>query len=115
MPFPVPEPYVWDSSFKTFYDDLDNQHKQLFQGIFTWGENEGSATAAANAYAVIVSHFLFEEAAMQVAKYSGYGAHKEAHEDFLGRVKSGAETPTEAKDWLVQHIKTIDFKYKGQL
>nr|P22766.1 RecName: Full=Hemerythrin [Siphonosoma cumanense] len=112
--FPVPDPFIWDASFKTFYDDLDNQHKQLFQAILTQG-NVGGATAGDNAYACLVAHFLFEEAAMQVAKYGGYGAHKAAHEEFLGKVKGGSADAAYCKDWLTQHIKTIDFKYKGKL
>nr|ACA62947.1 hemerythrin [Phascolosoma esculenta] len=120
MGFPVPDPYVWDESFKVFYDDLDNQHKQLFQGLFSMGANPGSQAALDNAYAVLNSHFLFEEAAMQVAKYAGYPPHKKAHDDFLAEVH-GKSVPLDAgfvnytKDWLVQHIKTIDFKYKGKL
>jgi hemerythrin len=57
---------------------------------------------------------------MQKAKYPDFDAHKLLHVDFLAKLK-GLSAPLSAaqiqfaKEWLVNHIKDTDFKYKGKL
>nr|AQV13692.1 hemerythrin [Naineris laevigata] len=120
MGFDIPEPYVWDESFKVFYDNLDEEHKSLFKAVFDCAGDRGSSDKLANLVSVTVNHFTNEEAMMQKAKYSDFPAHKSAHEGFVAKIK-GLKTPLDdatvhfAKEWLVNHIKTTDFKYKGSL
>nr|AQV13745.1 hemerythrin [Phascolosoma agassizii] len=119
MGFEIPEPYIWDESFRTFYDTVDDEHKLLFQGVFGVAENPGSQGAVDYMYTVMSYHFADEEGMMQRANYDGYDTHKICHDEFLAKIKVSAPVDSDflvyAKNWLVNHIKTIDFKDKGQL
>nr|AQV13601.1 hemerythrin [Boccardia proboscidea] len=120
MGFDIPESYVWDESFKTFYDNIDDEHKGLFKGVFDCAKDKSSAAALAHLVQVVDTHFSNEEAMMDKAKYSEVVPHKAAHKDFLGKIRA-LKAPLDdgtidyAKDWLVNHIKGTDFKYKGKL
>nr|Q5K486.1 RecName: Full=Hemerythrin subunit A; Short=Hr A [Sipunculus nudus]CAF74912.1 hemerythrin subunit A [Sipunculus nudus] len=119
MPFPVPDPFVWDTSFQVFYFELDEKHRGIFQALFALG-NDNNPSNLKLLYRVTANHFAEEEGFMQTANYGGYRSHKVLHEDFLAKLRSfKAPVPDKdvyfAKDWLVQHIKTIDFKYKNLL
>lgn len=57
---------------------------------------------------------------MQRAKYDGYPSHKKIHDEFVAKLAAVSCPVSDdgvhwAKDWLVNHIKTIDFGYKGKL
>nr|AQV13594.1 hemerythrin [Arichlidon gathofi]AQV13627.1 hemerythrin [Drilonereis sp. EP-2017]AQV13633.1 hemerythrin [Eunice pennata]AQV13703.1 hemerythrin [Nicomache venticola]AQV13756.1 hemerythrin [Randiella sp. EP-2017] len=120
MGFDIPEPYVWDESFKVFYELLDEEHKGLFKGIFDVAKAPGDAGALKHLVDVTCKHFSDEEGMMTAASYPDIGPHKQMHADFVAKLK-GLSTPVSndtihyAKDWLVNHIKTTDFKYKGKL
>lgn len=120
MGFDIPEPFVWDESFKVFYETLDEEHKSLFQAVFDCAGDKGSADKLASLVSVTVNHFSTEEGMMKKANYGEFGPHKAAHEAFVAKIK-GLKAPLDdatvnyAKDWLVNHIKTTDFKYKGAL
>nr|AQV13743.1 hemerythrin [Phascolosoma agassizii] len=114
MGFPIPDPYCWDTSFRTFYTIIDDEHKTLFNGIFlltkkddTDGLNELRRCTG--------KHFLNEENLMLASQYAGYDEHKAAHTEFIRRLDSWDGDLTYAKKWLVDHIKTIDFKYRGKI
>nr|P27686.2 RecName: Full=Myohemerythrin-1; Short=MHr-1 [Phascolopsis gouldii]AAB22826.1 myohemerythrin isoform I [Phascolopsis gouldii=sipunculid, Peptide, 119 aa] [Phascolopsis gouldii] len=119
-PFDIPEPYVWDESFRVFYDNLDDEHKGLFKGVFNCAADMSSAGNLKHLIDVTTTHFRNEEAMMDAAKYENVVPHKQMHKDFLAKL-GGLKAPLDqgtidyAKDWLVQHIKTTDFKYKGKL
>nr|AQV13744.1 hemerythrin [Phascolosoma agassizii] len=120
MGFDIPEPFVWDDSFKVFYDNLDDEHRTLFKAVFECAKDPSSGSALANLVSVTGNHFKDEEGMMKAKSYGSFGAHKKAHDDFLGQI-SGLKAPLDsatlhfAKDWLVNHIKGIDFNYKGTL
>lgn len=120
MGFPIPEPYCWDESFKVFYETLDAEHRGLFDGVFKCAANRGDGGALSGLVAAVKAHFSTEEGMMKKANYADFPAHHKMHEEFVAKI-SGLKCPLDdatinfAKEWLVNHIKTTDFKYKGKL
>lgn len=120
MPHEIPEPFVWDESFKVFYENLDEEHQGLFAAIFDVTNDPASAANLKKLVDVSQHHFDDEEKMMANAKFDGHDSHKKAHDDFLQKVK-GLNVPVPldqmkwAKEWLVNHIKVTDFKYKGKV
>jgi len=115
----IPEPYSWDESFKVFYANLDDEHKGLFDGVFKCCKDNNKANFD-SLLSLVTAHFKNEEGMMQAKKFSDFPGHKKMHDAFVA--KAGAlNVPLSAgdqnyiKDWLVQHIKDTDFKYKGKL
>jgi hemerythrin family non-heme iron protein len=120
MGFDIPEPYVWDESFQVFYADIDDEHKGLFKGIFDLAAAPGDEGKLGHLLGAVISHFKTEEAKFEAKNYFDKVAHKTAHDDFVAKLKAlktpvSADVITFAKDWLVNHIKGTDFKYKGKL
>nr|ASW22253.1 hemerythrin [Capilloventer sp. Capillo1] len=118
--FAIPDPFVWDETFKVFYDKLDTEHKGLFQGIFNVAANPSDAGALATLKQAVADHFASEEAMMKAGNYPDYTTHKAMHDDFTGTLNKVAtpvsnDTIQFAKNWLVNHIKNTDFKYKDKL
>ncbi|XP_013393602.1 myohemerythrin-like [Lingula anatina] len=116
----IPKPFVWDESFRVYYDNLDEDHRKLFQGIFNCAKNPGSAQVLLDTIHVYRDHFVSEERMMKEAGFNGHDSHKSLHTKFLAEMISfqlplDAETLEYCKDWLVHHIKSVDFNYKGKL
>jgi hemerythrin family non-heme iron protein len=120
MGFDIPEPYCWDESFRVFYEKLDEEHKGLFQGIFACAKNPSDSAALSHLVTAVKNHFTTEEAMMKSANYPEVSDHHNVHEDFVSTISKlqtplSADTIKFAKEWLVNHIKGTDFKYKGKL
>nr|AQV13683.1 hemerythrin [Mesochaetopterus taylori] len=121
-PYDIPEPYCWDSSFEVFYANLDEEHKGLFQGVFALTDKSKDInTSLSTLQTKVVDHFTDEEAMMEKAGYANVTEHKKIHADFVAILSplSGSDVNDKvikyAKEWLVEHIKTTDFKYKTKL
>jgi hemerythrin family non-heme iron protein len=120
MGFEIPEPYCWDETFRVFYENIDEQHRGLFKAIFNVAANRTDSTTLTNLVKVVKEHFTTEEAMMTTKNYTGLSEHKTVHADFVTKI-STLTTPVDdatvnyAKEWLVNHIKGVDFKYKGKL
>ncbi|XP_013410049.1 hemerythrin [Lingula anatina] len=121
MGFDIPEPYKWDESFRVFYENLDAEHRAIFDGIFACDKNRGDAAALQSLIKVCKDHFADEEGMMaKSTKYGDLAAHKQKHDKFIADI-SKLSCPLNddqihfAKDWLVQHIKGTDFEYKEKL
>nr|AQV13628.1 hemerythrin [Drilonereis sp. EP-2017] len=116
----IPEPYKWNDSFQVFYDSIDKQHQGLFDGVFAVEKAPGDGGKLAALVKIVGDHFSAEEAMMTAKNYPAFSDHKAKHDEFLGTIK-GLSAPVDgktvdfAKDWLVNHIKEIDFGYKGKL
>ncbi|XP_014674035.1 PREDICTED: hemerythrin subunit A-like [Priapulus caudatus] len=118
--YAVPEPYRWDTSFMVFYERLDDEHKGLFQSLFAIGTNHGSKAALKKCQDLMASHFHYEQVSHDRANYAGFKEHKSFHDGFLAHLPScPPRCPTRkystGKNWLVQHIKNVDFAYRGKL
>jgi len=118
--FEIPEPYCWDESFCVFYEKLDEEHKGLFRGIFDVAGARSDAGKLKTLTSLVKTHFTDEEAMMKSANYSDLDTHHKIHTDFVAKLE-GLSVPVSddtvhfAKEWLVDHIKGTDFKYKGKL
>uniref|UniRef100_UPI00019643F4 HEMERYTHRIN n=1 Tax=Themiste dyscrita TaxID=6436 RepID=UPI00019643F4 len=112
--FPIPDPYCWDISFRTFYTIIDDEHKTLFNGILLLSQAD-NADHLNELRRCTGKHFLNEQQLMQASQYAGYAEHKKAHDDFIHKLDTWDGDVTYAKNWLVNHIKTIDFKYRGKI
>nr|ASW22286.1 hemerythrin [Ophryotrocha globopalpata] len=115
----IPEPYKWNESFKTFYDQIDEEHRGLFDGIFACMNDNNDANLK-SLKDKVTAHFTAEEGIMTKAKYADFDAHKALHTAFIAKMATlkaplDAAAVEFAKDWLVQHIMDTDFKYKGKL
>nr|AQV13676.1 hemerythrin [Magelona berkeleyi] len=120
MSFFIPEPYCWDESFKTFYEQIDNEHKGLFQGVFNVARTPKSQICLDGLNHVMQYHFANEQALMETANYHLRKEHTAIHNAFLDRIGKytvpvGIADIQYCKDWLVNHIKVNDFKYRGML
>ena len=116
----VPEPYIWDESFMTFYKRIDDEHKDLFDCIRKCGENPNDKENYDNCKSLLRRHFDYEE--MEFCKVPNYECqgHYLKHFKFQTKFQS-AKIPIDkeivdmAKNWLAQHIKNTDHAYRGKL
>ena len=130
--------FKWKDRFNTGIDEIDNQHKRLFEigtELYDLASSEDGIDNYDNIVALInelkdytVYHFNYEEERMAKAGYSEISAHKEEHQQFIDKLNE-----TEAKDidmnqkqvlldmiefiigWVSGHIVGTDFKYKDVL
>nr|Q9GYZ9.1 RecName: Full=Myohemerythrin; Short=MHr [Theromyzon tessulatum]AAG01808.1 myohemerythrin [Theromyzon tessulatum] len=120
MVFEIPEPYQWDETFEVFYEKLDEEHKGLFKGIKDLSDSPACSETLEKLVKLIEDHFTDEEEMMKSKSYEDLDSHKKIHSDFVETLK-GVKAPVSeenikmAKEWLVNHIKGTDFKYKGKL
>ena len=117
MTFTIPSPYQWDETFTGANAEIDEQHKKLFVLINNLDAARGSAEALKELLDLVVLHFKTEEDLFAKAGWSEMAAHKQIHdkfvEDALGLKTIGDAEMQFIKQWLVQHIKGSDMKYKG--
>jgi len=121
---------VWDASFSTKVDDMDEQHKVLFRLI----NDLNDAVRTKSSLDVVVPiveelvnytefHFGEEEEYMKRTNYSGLDAQLEAHRLFVAKIKEvqkGVQNGETGginevliflRDWLFKHIKGMDVPY----
>ena len=116
----IPEPYTWDESFMTFYKQLDDEHKGLFDCIRECGEDPNNQEKYSNCKSLLRRHFDYEESEFcKVLDYDCHG-HYLKHFNFQTKFQS-AKLPLDknmisfAKNWLAQHIKNTDHAYRGKM
>jgi hemerythrin len=121
----------WDESLAVGIEEIDEQHKELFDRINHLLRTIGELHAQdelritldfLEEYALM--HFGLEEQQMVFTNYSGYGEHKEQHDYMRAeveklRTRMVGEGPSEKLlvdaqellvDWLQKHIRSIDVK-----
>merc|ERR1711872_1069049 len=121
MPHPVADPYVWDESFLTNYDRIDDEHKVLFKAMQDLSENPDDVDLLNFNRDVYRDHFDYEEKQfMACGEKCHADSHKKKHDVFY-KTLIWVTTPVSqeyvafAKNWLAQHIKNTDFLYKYKL
>ena len=73
-------------SFSLFqYDQIDEEHKGLFNGIFDCINNNNAANLK-TLLDRVNTHFTHEEATMTTKKYADVAAHKEIHKKFVAQL-----------------------------
>ncbi len=126
----------WDESLSVGIQEIDDQHKELFDRINhllrTIGEQHAQGELKKTLdfmeeYALL--HFGAEEEQMILTNYGGYGEHKGQHDhmrdEITGlRARLAREGPNEKLlvyaqellvDWLQRHIRSIDMKMARHL
>ena len=121
----------WTPDLSVGIDVIDAQHKRIVEYINLLHEarlrndKEAIARVIEELVDYTLSHFSFEEAMMEEAKYRFVAPHKKVHELFVRRVseyqqrfKMGEDVATVAADmqntlvtWLMNHIKREDMDY----
>jgi len=121
MPYEVPDPYVWDESFQVNYKRLDDEHVVLFKALQDMKDNPDDVDILNNNRDVFRDHFDYEEKQFMVCGEScGAAAHKKKH-DIMFKTLTWVKNPVSTEyvnfvmNWLAQHIKNTDFKYKYKL
>lgn len=118
MAFPIPSPFAWDASFDVGDAHMNEQHKKLFTLIDTLDKARNDANFKALVDLVLL-HFKEEEAhSHKILDAEEFKSHKATHDSFVSTVGplSGSALTDDhlkfVKNWLVQHIKGSDMKYK---
>merc|ERR1712080_637554 len=121
MAFPVSDPYVWDESFEVHYTRLDEEHKVLFRIMQQLKDNPDDLDVLNNNRDVFRDHFDYEEKQfMACGELCDADAHKKKHDIFF-KTLTWVTNPVSteyldwATNWLAQHIKNTDFKYRYKL
>jgi hemerythrin len=122
-------PVVWTPSLATGVDEIDSQHRQLFEranGFLDSLRQPERRGAIAEALAYLASyvryHFATEEAHMARLGYPGRHQHQEEHRDYVRRLQalqSHFENEGDSaavylaidsmiRTWLVDHVGRVD-------
>lgn len=124
---------TWDSSYTVNVRSCDLQHQKLFQLINAL--QEAMKTGKARAYAQRIveelrryteSHFQAEEALLERTNYPALAEHRAQHHVFISQIEKfeadlagGAHISISLmdflKNWLTNHIQTMDRKYSNHL
>lgn len=119
----------WDQSLSVGIDEIDNQHKELFNRVNALLDacNQGKGKQVVGEIIdflgdYVITHFGAEERYMQQYNYPDYDAHKAMHDGFIdsfGQLKKKFEsegpgiqlvlqTNRTVVDWLIKHIGNTD-------
>jgi len=109
---------VHDQEHQSLFERLNNLDSTLASG------DRGAIGAALDSLIdVVAKHFASEEANMQKIGYAGLAAHKAAHDKLVetcvdlqkkfhaGEAEVTPETTAFVRDWLYNHIPSIDKAY----
>lgn len=120
---------VWSATLDTGIGVIDRQHRrivdcinQLHEAHANGYQKEHIGNVIAELMDYTLSHFTFEEAMQEEAKYPFCKAHKKVHETFINRVKGYQERFNLGEDvsrelhvlmvtWLFNHITREDADY----
>ena len=122
-------PIVWQEAYSTHVDQVDSQHKRLFEWVnkLETQLEQGPTPAQINDIMNFLTtytrtHFVYEEMCMHKVNCPAAQRNRDAHDAFInavemfrGRVRSGDTSRALVKDiydaaaaWLKNHICKID-------
>ena len=117
--------FKWDNSFSVANEEIDQQHKMLFDLANSIGDDLNQQRIKKNIivlYKYTREHFAAEEQMMQRISYPKFEEHKELHKDLITKLDTISAQPFEddesvydfitfVYDWLTHHIlnKDMDF------
>nr|CAG4717872.1 unnamed protein product [Naegleria fowleri] len=117
MSFEIPSPFQWDESFCVGNAEINEQHKKLFQLINALDADRTNGAVLKELLDYVVMHFKTEEDGFDRVAWDQKDAHKEVHDNFVKTAVSLTSVDDGViqfiKQWLVDHIKGSDMKYKG--
>lgn len=121
---------AWDQSISVNIPSIDTQHQKwigmindLYDAMRSGKGKEVVGKILEEMVQYTQTHFAAEERLMRQYGYPEYEQHKLAHDRFVEKVKDlqarnaagqialSAEVFTSLKDWLVNHIQTVDRRY----
>ena len=120
---------IWSHRFETGIEDIDTQHKHLFDvinqlaGCFKDGQAEtGARESLAFLNHYVEEHFYTEEEFMRVVGYPALASHQAEHSVLLTKVQNlilkmdegfliSADVATFVAEWLAHHINEVDMDY----
>lgn len=122
--------FTWNEKYSVHVENMDNQHKRLFELINRLHEAMSTGKGNAELGEILnglkdytVTHFADEEKYMESFGYTGLAEQKKQHKIFVDKISEYATELNEKKlglsievlnflkDWLVHHIQNIDTKY----
>ncbi|MBU8848050.1 MAG: bacteriohemerythrin [Desulfobacterales bacterium] len=110
--------FEWDDSFSVANEEIDQQHKMLFDLANSIGDDLNQQRIKKNImdlYKYTREHFAAEEQMMQRISYPKFEEHKELHEDLITKLNTISAQPFEddesVYDWLTHHILNKDMDY----
>ena len=121
----MPVTFIWDDSYSVGRNDIDAQHKRLFELGNTLPEELDTQTwrrVIMELYKYTRIHFSAEEQMMLEIGYPLRAEHCELHEDLISQLAevSAQSDPSASaaiafkdffKRWIVEHIQTQDLDY----
>ncbi|KAG2370723.1 hypothetical protein C9374_002452 [Naegleria lovaniensis] len=119
MSFEIPSPFQWDESFCVGHQVINDQHKKIFELINALDADRTNGAVLKELLDFVVMHFKTEEDGFEKVAWDQKDAHKEIHDNFVKTAVSLTSVDDGVmnfiKQWLVDHIKGSDMKYKGVL
>lgn len=123
---------MWRKDYSVGHDLIDEQHKELFRRINSFGNAfwEGRAKEILHGHLkflaeYVVEHFQTEERLMEQHKYASYLDHKAAHDAFVNEVSTlltaiaeeGLDSDTAVSvferscEWTRAHVRGMDKRF----
>lgn len=119
---------VWQKAYNTGIHEIDIQHQEILNYVNQLDDARklGSRADVKNVIEGMadytISHFAFEEALMEQAKYPYVGPHQHIHKTLIARVGTFTERFDKGEDiadefhtllkrWLINHIQRDDTAY----
>lgn len=114
----------WKVDYKIGHDEIDAQHKQLFNianDLLAATDRAGLTTGAMALYKYTRQHFAHEEQLMKRLNYPAIAGHLVQHDGLISRLNQEAARIASGtvdrdvleaflSDWLLNHIATSDTK-----